>query len=247
MQDEPRTWDPVYHFFYGILTQPELLNHVLLRPHNEEPALRPARVIDYELASWSGHRTLLCGQCGSVVEGFAYQVAFEVEEERLAYYETEAYEARRCIINVTDCVPPTRIHGKTFKYAGKVDALRKGRFDRTLWVKTMGLDYWPQRLAGSTPSAESGYGSVSGNEERESMHLESDLNAHAAAQLSVLVEIRANACVTNSPPSDVAPFTGCPDQKQETAKFLSHPQRSKPRLGSRVRALSKRLLSRGST
>jgi hypothetical protein len=64
------------------------------------------------------------------------------EEYKLARYETNAYVLALCDIHFTDAPhgkgKEEPVVGKTFKYAGDAEALKDGRFDRTLWELQMG-------------------------------------------------------------------------------------------------------------
>ncbi|KAI0449305.1 hypothetical protein F5B21DRAFT_52062 [Xylaria acuta] len=141
MLDEPIK--PVWYFFYGTLTKPEILKHMLdLR---EEPLLRPAKIIGYKLSSWGQYRALVDGEPGAEVSGFAYEVQTIEHEFKLARYETNAYKLHPCRIRFTDNREPTELSGNTFMYVGDAAALQAGRFDRVLWELQMGTrlpDKW---------------------------------------------------------------------------------------------------------
>ncbi|KAI1756375.1 hypothetical protein F4782DRAFT_550204 [Xylaria castorea] len=147
MLDEPTK--PVWYFFYGTLAKPEILKHIL--DLQEEPSLRPAKIIGYELSSWSQYRALVDGEPGAEVSGFAYEVQTIEHESKLARYETNAYKLHPCRIRFTDNKEPRELSGKTFMYAGEAAALQAGRFDRVLWELQMGT-----RLPGKwkTPTEE---------------------------------------------------------------------------------------------
>ncbi|KAF2966745.1 hypothetical protein GQX73_g6833 [Xylaria multiplex] len=139
--DEPIK--PMWYFFYGTLTKPEILRHIL--DLQEEPLLRPAKIIGYELSSWGQYRALVDGEPGTEVSGFAYEVQTTEHEFKLAQYETNAYKLHPCRIRFTDNRKPKEVSGNTFMYAGDAAALRAGRFDRVLWELQMGTrlpDKW---------------------------------------------------------------------------------------------------------
>ncbi|OJJ86505.1 gamma-glutamylcyclotransferase family protein [Aspergillus glaucus CBS 516.65] len=75
---------PVYYFFYGTLKRN------LDLPEEEEPKLRPAKVIGYALAKWGDYPALIDGEQGQVVSGSAWLVKDEEQARKLAYYETGA-------------------------------------------------------------------------------------------------------------------------------------------------------------
>ena len=131
----PPQFEPTFYFFYGTLKDPKMLSHIL--DLTESPELRPAQIVSYALANWSDYKTLIDGPTENVVEGCAYLVRSEEDEKKLAYYETNAYESRPCLITLTDGDEPQRVSGRTFKYAGDPQALLEGRFDRKLWSKQM--------------------------------------------------------------------------------------------------------------
>ncbi|KAI9727605.1 MAG: hypothetical protein M1834_008045 [Cirrosporium novae-zelandiae] len=133
---EPPVYEPTFYFFYGTLTKPEVLSRIL--DLTEPPQLRPAQVEGYSLSSWGQYPALIDGPPGNLVQGFAFQVQTEEDEEKLAYYETKAYECMPCVIAFTDGAEPTKVDGNTFMYAGDAVALQEGRFDRKLWERQMG-------------------------------------------------------------------------------------------------------------
>ncbi|KAJ5611751.1 hypothetical protein N7528_008856 [Penicillium herquei] len=126
---------PVYYFFYGTLTAPETLKRIL--DLSDELKMRKAKSIGYALAKWGDYPALIDGESGQEVPGYAYIVKSEEEAEKLAYYETNAYEEADCLIFFDDEEEPVEISGKTFKYAGDAQALLEQRFDRKLWTRQM--------------------------------------------------------------------------------------------------------------
>jgi Gamma-glutamyl cyclotransferase, AIG2-like len=133
---KPPVYEPIYYFFYGTLTQPEILSSVL--DLTEPPEFRPARIVGYSLANWGQYRALVDGPQGAIVEGSAYKVRSAEDEYNLAHYETSAYRVAPCCITIIDGGHPAEVSGNTFKYAGDAQALREGRFDRKLWELQMG-------------------------------------------------------------------------------------------------------------
>jgi len=135
-------YKPTYYFFYGTLTNPDILQGVL--GLNTEPSLRTARIHGYEIAEWGQYKALIGSKPGTVVTGHAYLVRSVEEAYKLAYYETNAYALEPCNIHFTDGGAdgeeedddPTG--GKTFLYAGDARALKEGRFDCALWEIQMG-------------------------------------------------------------------------------------------------------------
>jgi gamma-glutamylcyclotransferase (GGCT)/AIG2-like uncharacterized protein YtfP len=145
MIEEPTK--PLWYFFYGTLTKPEILKHVLSL--DEEPLLRPAKVIGYEVSFWGQYLALIDSEPGTEVSGLAYEVQTVEHEYNLARYETNAYKLHRCQIEFTDGQEPSKTAGNTFMYAGDMAALKAGRFDRVLWEMQMGVRL-PERWKTST-------------------------------------------------------------------------------------------------
>ena len=136
---KPKVWEKKFYFFYGTLKEPETLSHILQKPVPHS-ALRTAYVVGYSTEMWGQYKALVDGPQGNIIEGTAYEVQSEEDEERLAFYETSAYEVAPCKIRFPkegEEIAPRRISGKTFRYAGDAQALREGRWDRKLWLKTM--------------------------------------------------------------------------------------------------------------
>ncbi|OJI89165.1 hypothetical protein ASPTUDRAFT_195809 [Aspergillus tubingensis CBS 134.48] len=127
---------PIYYFFYAPLTSPAQVARILDLP--EEPPLRKAEVTGYAIAKWGDYPALINGSEGQVVSGSAYLVKSEEEAEKLARYETIAYEVVDCLIFFTDEEQPDEASGKVFVYAGDAQALLERRFDRVLWGRQMG-------------------------------------------------------------------------------------------------------------
>ncbi|KAK0669081.1 hypothetical protein QBC41DRAFT_275457 [Cercophora samala] len=139
-KDTPTAYSPTYFFFYGTLTQPPTLKSVLNLPEETEPVLLPASITGYELTEWGSYKALINGH--STIRGKAYLVESREHQDRLSYYETNAYEIRSCRMEVEDEPERARgeVRGKTFMYAGDGEALKEGRFDRFLWEKRMGVE-----------------------------------------------------------------------------------------------------------
>lgn len=143
-------YKPVYYFFYGTLTQPKILSHIL--DLKQPPVLRPAKLIGYALTKWGQYPALIDGEPGEEVTGHAYLVGSIDDELKLARYETNAYEPVTCLIEFTDVQGPVQEYGMTFRYAGDDEALKAGKFDRKLWELQMGLRLPEKWRATDTPS-----------------------------------------------------------------------------------------------
>lgn len=143
-------YKPVYYFFYGTLTQPRILSHIL--DLKQLPVLRPAKIIGYALTNWGQYRALIDGKPGEEVTGYAYLVGSIDDELKLARYETNAYEPVQYRIQFTNGQSPAQEHGMTFKYAGDDEALKAGKFDRQLWELQMGTRLPEKWRATDVPS-----------------------------------------------------------------------------------------------
>ncbi len=142
-------YKPSYYFFYGTLSDPNKLKEILKLP--ELPELRNAQLVGYSLAWWGQYRALVDGPPGNIVTGSVFLVPSKEDEDRLAYYETDAYEVKPCAISVNDDQEPRTATGKTFKYAGDAAALDAKKFDKELWEKRMGIALpksWNQKATG---------------------------------------------------------------------------------------------------
>ena len=64
----------------------------------DEPQMRKAKVIGYAIAQWGDYPTLIDGESGQEILGYAYVVQTEEDAKKLAYYKTKAYEEAPCLI-----------------------------------------------------------------------------------------------------------------------------------------------------
>ncbi|BAE66366.1 hypothetical protein BDV35DRAFT_404315 [Aspergillus flavus] len=104
---------PVWYFFYGTLTDPETLARKICLP--VLPVLQQATVKGGKMKMWGGkYKALIDGPSSSVVNGWAYEVNSEEEEEQLRYYETDQYEVVRCEIHIVDS--GDIVKGLTFRF-----------------------------------------------------------------------------------------------------------------------------------
>ncbi|KAE8345481.1 hypothetical protein BDV24DRAFT_159344 [Aspergillus arachidicola] len=104
---------PVWYFFYGTLTDSETLAWKLSLPGL--PVLRRAMVKGGRIIMWGGkYKALIDGPSSSIVDGWAYEVSSEEEEEQLRYYETDQYEVVRCEIHMVDS--GDIVKGLTFRF-----------------------------------------------------------------------------------------------------------------------------------
>lgn len=101
---------PIYYFFYGTLTAPATLKRIL--DLADEPQMRKAKVIGYAIAKWGDYPTLIDGESGQEISGYASIVRTEEEAKKLAHYETKAYEEALCLIHFLDNEEPAEVSGK---------------------------------------------------------------------------------------------------------------------------------------
>ena len=108
---------PVWYFFYGTLSDPAVLSHVISLPEAETPDLRPARIPRGSIRTWGGKYKALVDAPDSVfTDGWAYNVNSKVGEEALLFYETEKYEVVRCDIFLKG--EERGVKGCTFRFVG---------------------------------------------------------------------------------------------------------------------------------
>ena len=138
LKAQPQAYEKVHYFFYGTLTELDTLSRIL-DSAVEASALKPAQTKGYSIEMWGQYKALVRGPTGAVVRGRAYEVLSQEHADRLAAYETNAYELAGCEIDMLDERGEVRerVRGRTFVYAGDGEALREGRFDRKLWAKNM--------------------------------------------------------------------------------------------------------------
>ena len=138
---KPKIWQRKPFFFYGTLKEPQTLSRVLDKPVSPS-SLRPAYIEGYSIEMWGQYKALVIGPQGNIIEGMTYDVESEEDEEKLAFYETSAYDVASCIIYLPAAEREEQndaeeVRGKTFRYAGDARALREGRWDRKLFLKNM--------------------------------------------------------------------------------------------------------------
>jgi hypothetical protein len=89
---------PVWYFFYGTLGDDQILRKALGHSDVEELDLKEAWIQGGKLKRWGTYKALVDGIEIDVVRGKAYLVKSEEEEDKLLFYETEAYDVARCRI-----------------------------------------------------------------------------------------------------------------------------------------------------
>lgn len=90
---------PVWYIFYGRLAEAELLKGLL--ELDEEPEYRSASVQGGNMCRLGGKYNALVNGEG-IVQGHAFLVEDEEQEEKLRFFETDMYEVVRCEIRFED-------------------------------------------------------------------------------------------------------------------------------------------------
>ncbi|KAF3930873.1 hypothetical protein ABW19_dt0204420 [Dactylella cylindrospora] len=128
-------FQPVTLFFYGTLTIPRVIKHVLQTA--EDPLLlRPAQISGYSLRLWGPYPALIKSEqeeeLGSPISGVAYKVRTEEHLDRLVTYEGENYILSDVFIRLQgegDVDDKESIAGKTFIWNGYPEDLADGKFE----------------------------------------------------------------------------------------------------------------------
>ena len=89
---------PVWYSFYGALVDPIFLTRLLSLSDTEVPTLVSASIQNGMIETWNGrYKALVDGTSTDCVHGPAYEVTAREREDTSLIYETEKYEATRCI------------------------------------------------------------------------------------------------------------------------------------------------------
>lgn len=103
---------PVWYFFYGTLAEPDRLMRLL--ELNSLPVLETAHVFGGAIQIWGNkYKALVDGS--SLVNGHAFLVESQAQEEALRAYKGSMYEVVRCTINMTGRV----VCGLSFRFIHK--------------------------------------------------------------------------------------------------------------------------------
>ncbi|MCJ1474785.1 hypothetical protein MMC13_003445 [Lambiella insularis] len=108
---------PVWYFFYGSLADDARLSR-LLGVAEAGVVLKGARVAGGVLTRWGDYKALVDGPADAWVDGVAFEVRDQEQEDALRVYETEAYEVVRCGISVDGS--GGRVQGCTFRHVASV-------------------------------------------------------------------------------------------------------------------------------
>ncbi|KAF3063505.1 hypothetical protein GL218_01826 [Daldinia childiae] len=107
---------PVWYFFYGTLADPSVLKRLL--NINIDPSYCPASVVGGVLKTWGGkYKALVDAPNNKAVQGQAFLVKDQEQEECLQLYETDKYDVVRCEIQLRG----KKVKGLTFRFIGDVD------------------------------------------------------------------------------------------------------------------------------
>lgn len=105
---------PIEHFFYGTLASTTRLSRLFEIAASDVTALRPAKLQDGRTRLWSNKYRALVDSPGEQVEGFAYPVRSDEEENVLRRYEGDSYE----VVAARFSVGGTDVYGRTFRFVG---------------------------------------------------------------------------------------------------------------------------------
>ncbi|KAI9745897.1 MAG: hypothetical protein M1818_000578 [Claussenomyces sp. TS43310] len=106
---------PVWYFFYGSLAIRSVLCRRLDFPDPQQIVLKPASVVGGRMGTWAGkYRALIDGT--SRIDGSAFQVVSEEQEDALRSYETDVYEVVRCTITMEGEEEEVEVQGCTFRF-----------------------------------------------------------------------------------------------------------------------------------
>ena len=109
---------PVWYFFYGNLAKFDILSKLLSL--STAPIYHSASVAGATMKCWAGrYNAIVDGPPDSFVQGWAYRVQSQEDEDILRFHETGNYEVVRCNIHTNGRV----IKGLTFRYNGPISAI----------------------------------------------------------------------------------------------------------------------------
>jgi len=115
---------PVWYFFYGTLTDSSVLAQLFGSAPATTSPLVPAKVQHGRLRTWSGKYKALVDAPGFEVDGWAYEVQCQEQEDALRMYETAKYEVVRVAIMLNEKSDHERVtRGCTFRFVGYEDEL----------------------------------------------------------------------------------------------------------------------------
>ncbi|KAL9476270.1 hypothetical protein ACSS6W_006111 [Trichoderma asperelloides] len=109
---------PVWYFFYGTLADASILSRIIGSSEEQNPiTYKRASVQRGRLCTLNGkYLALVDAEQQSKVDGWAYQVKNQNEEDSLRVYETGIYEVARCTMELMD-EEKIFIQGLTFRLA----------------------------------------------------------------------------------------------------------------------------------
>jgi len=110
---------PVWYFFYGTLANSSHLAHLFNSPPGQQHTLLPAMIHSGKIRTWGGKYKALVDNPGTCVEGCAYEVVSQEQEDALRVYETAKYEVVRVEIMCRMDFRARFVRGLTFRFAGE--------------------------------------------------------------------------------------------------------------------------------
>jgi gamma-glutamylcyclotransferase (GGCT)/AIG2-like uncharacterized protein YtfP len=123
---------PCHLFFYGTLTDPEVLQTVINSKNT--PTMPRATAKGFTVKMWGIYPALLPCSAGEVL-GAVWECASDAHFQRLAEYETSAYSWYKCTVVLEDGTEVLNCY--TFCWAGDADSkeLESGSFDLERYQK----------------------------------------------------------------------------------------------------------------
>ncbi|KAH6883108.1 hypothetical protein BKA58DRAFT_374473 [Alternaria rosae] len=110
---------PVWYFFYGTLADSSHLAHLFGSPPGQQHTLLQAMIHSGKIRKWGGKYKALIDNPGTCVEGCAYEVVSQEQEDALRVYETAKYEVVRVEIMCRMDFRARFVKGLTFRFAGE--------------------------------------------------------------------------------------------------------------------------------
>ncbi|KAH7398362.1 hypothetical protein BKA66DRAFT_565975 [Pyrenochaeta sp. MPI-SDFR-AT-0127] len=115
---------PVWYFSYGTLANRSFLAQLFCSPPGTILVLVPALIHGGTLRTWRRKHNALVDSPGSQVDGWAYEVLSQDQEDILRMYETAKYEVVRVDITLNESPLGGRVvQGCTFRFAGEENEL----------------------------------------------------------------------------------------------------------------------------
>jgi hypothetical protein len=108
---------PAWYFFYGTLADSSFLARLFASPPGSMPVLVPALIHGGKVRTWRQEYNALVECPGAKVDGWAYEVKSQDQEDTLRVYETFKYEVVR--VSITLNGDGRVMQGCTLRFAGE--------------------------------------------------------------------------------------------------------------------------------